>query len=383
MTKPIVIIGTGLAGYNLAREFRKSDQDTPLLLITADAGQFYSKPMLSNGLVKGKLPADLPMGDADKMRTDLNAEIRTATRVSAVDPARHQVQLEDGSSVDYGKLVLAVGASQIRLPLQGEAAEAVMTINDLDDYHRFRQAIEDKKRVAVIGPGLIGTEYANDLISAGYQVDVIGPDEAPLGRLLPEQAGRAVQEALAALGVQWHLQTVVERIEADPAGVVLKLENGEQVQADVVLSAIGLTPNTQLAKQAGLKVNRGIVVDRYLQTSAEDVYALGDCAEVEGLVLPYVMPLMNAARALARTLAGQPTQVLYPAMPVVVKTPAHPIVVSPPASFAQGEWHIEVGDKGVRALFKNGSDHLLGFVLTGEFVNDKQKLTKELPAVLP
>jgi len=128
-------------------------------------------------------------------------------------------------------------------------------------------------------------------------------------------------------------------------------------------------------------LNRGIVVNRRLTTSEPNVYALGDCAEVEGLVLPFVMPLMQQARALAASLCGDPTDVSYPAMPVLVKTTSYPVVVSPPPFDAQGAWeeHVLVG--GVKALFKSG-EALLGFALTGTAVSEKQTLTKLLPALL-
>jgi rubredoxin-NAD+ reductase len=160
------------------------------------------------------------------------------------------------------------------------------------------------------------------------------------------------------------------------------LSDGSAVHADTVLSAIGLRPAVELAQQAGLTTHRGIVTDRYLQTSISGVYALGDCAEVEGLNLPYVMPIMSAARALAQTLAGQPTKVSYPAMPVVIKTPAHPVVVSPPARDATGSWEVTQANNGVRALYQDGTGKLLGFALTGQFVTEKQALTRELPAIL-
>ncbi len=149
-----------------------------------------------------------------------------------------------------------------------------------------------------------------------------------------------------------------------------------------MLSCVGLRPRTALASAAGIHTARGIAVDRFLATSAPDVYAMGDCAEVEGLVLFYVMPLMNAARALAKTLAGAPTPVGYPPMPVVVKTPAHPVVVSPPSPGVMGAWKIEVLEAGVRALFFDADNKLRGFALTGTAVSEKNALVKELPALL-
>jgi len=378
----IVIIGTGLAGYTLARELRKLDKDTPLTLVTADDGAFYSKPMLSNAFASNKDPEALISQGAEAMAGQLDARILTRRRVASIDTVARKVHLEAGDTLDYDRLVLALGAEPIRLSYEGDGADAVLSVNSREDYARFRQAIEGVERVAVIGPGLIGCEFANDLHGSGREVDVIGPDTAPLGRLVPEAAGRALQTGLEAVGIRFHLETVVERIDCLDSGYRLHLKNGETVEAGAILSAVGLRPDTRLAKAAGLKVNRGIVVDRTLASSAEAVYALGDCAEVSGMVLPYVMPIMHAARALAKTLAGEPTQVSYPAMPVVVKTPAHPVVVAPPAPGAAGEWKVESVGEGVRAVFSQG-DEVGGFVLTGaEAVKEKQALAKQVPAVL-
>ena len=125
------------------------------------------------------------------------------------------------------------------------------------------------------------------------------------------------------------------------------------------------------------------MVDRWLRTSDASIYAIGDCKQIDGLVLPFIMPIMHAARALAKSLAGEPTPLSYPAMPVVVKTPAHPVVVSPPGPGTEGAWQVERDAQGVRALFRDADDRLLGFVLTGKHVSEKTALGKELPAVLP
>jgi len=377
----IVIIGTGLAGYNLARELRKKSEDIKLTLITHDDGAFYSKPMLSNGLAKQKQPADLPMGDADKMRADLNATILTHTTVSAIDREARSVTLDSGDTVSYDKLVIATGANPIRFPIDGNANDDVLVVNNLDDYAKFRAVLQENSHVAIIGPGLIGCEFANDLAQAGHAVTVIGPDIAPMSTLLPTEVGRVLENALSELGVKWCLELTTSSINKSQNGYELLLSDGQTVEADLVLSAIGLRSDTSLAEAAGLECQRGIVVDRYLQTSDDAIYALGDCAEVDGLVLPFVMPLMNGARALAATLCDEATKVNYPAMPVLVKTPAIATIVSPPARDAEGKWEFTKLDNGIKALFKDG-EQLLGFALLGDAVSEKMALTKELPPVL-
>jgi rubredoxin-NAD+ reductase len=381
----LVIIGTGLAGYNLAREWRKLNPDAPLVILTRDDGRNYSKPMLSTGYTKGKTADQLAMQTAAQMAEQLKADIRTGVQVSAIDPAAKTVTV-DGEALPFGQLVLALGADAFQPPMGGDGLDRVLTVNDLMDYIRFQTAAAGKKNVIVVGGGLIGSEYANDLSNGGYAVQLVEPVGRVLPALLPPPASEAVGAALAGLGVTFHFGVSVQAVNKDGEGVRATLSDGREITGDLVLSAIGLRPRTALAKDAGLTVNRGVVVDRELRTSHPDIYALGDCAEVEGLVLPYVLPLMAGARALAKTLSGQPTAVAYPAMPVQVKTPVCPVVVSPVFPGVEGEWTVDAREgNNVRASFRNATGQLLGFALTGSFAGDaalKAQLAKEIPAWL-
>lgn len=375
---PIVIVGTGLSGYSLAREIRKQDKDVAIVMVTADDGFSYSKPMLSTGFTKGKEADELAQATSAAMVEQLNIELRTHTTVTGIDTAGHVLHLGD-EHLAYGKLVLAWGADVIRLPLAGDGQEHVFSINDLMDYRAFRKALAGKRRVAIMGAGLIGCEFANDLHNGGFEVDVIAPSDTVMPGLMPAVAADAVRDALAELGVRFHLETVVERIARDGDGVRLTLANGESLAADLVISAIGLRPRTGLAEAAGIATARGIVVNRALETSAADVYALGDCAEVDGHVLLYVLPLMACARALAKSLTGERTEVSYGTMPVMVKTPCCPVAVCPPPVAASGEWDAERTGNSVRALFRDGSGQVLGFAVTGDFAVEKQALAREVP----
>ena len=378
---PIVIVGTGLAGYAVAREFRKLDTATPLRLVSRDEASFYSKPVLSNAYAQKKSAEQIALNTARDMGAQLHAVISPNTRVTAIDTAGHVLQI-DGESVPYSKLVLAIGADPIRLPLAGDAADAVLSVNDLADYARLRAAAEGARAISIMGAGLIGCEFANDLRGAGFDVDMIDPAPQVLGRLLPSEAAAFLRAALENTGVRFHFGTTVKSVARGAANLDVTLADGTRLSADVVLSAIGLKPRIELGASAGIAVNRGIVTDEFLQTSAQDVYALGDCAEVAGHNLPFVMPIMQAARALAKTLSGAPTAVLYPAMPVLVKTPACPTVVCPPPPGVAGRWQEIVNADGVRALFHDQAGKLRGFALIGAAVKDKQTLVKDIPPLL-
>jgi rubredoxin-NAD+ reductase len=376
---PIVIVGSGLAGYTLLKEIRKRDAEIPVTLVTADDGAFYSKPNLSNALTAGKTAAALASASAEKMAADQHATVLTHTRVTSVDTQSQRV-LTEGGELPYSKLVLALGADPFPHGLSGSGASSVLAVNDLADYAAFRHALDGKKRVTVLGGGLIGCEFANDLALAGYTVDVVHLGEWPLERLLPVEAGQRLADSLAAMGVTGHFGRTGKRVEQTGSGYQVELDNGDLIESEVVLSAIGLRPRTQLAQSAGIPVGRGIQTNGLLETGAPGVYAMGDCAEVDGLNLPYVQPLMVQARALAATLTGTPTPVVYAPMPVMVKTPAHPVAVLPPKLGSVGGWKVECGDTGICALHRDASGRLQGFALTGTETGRRNTLAKELAA---
>jgi rubredoxin-NAD+ reductase len=382
---PVVILGTGLAGYGLAKEFRKHDAETPLILITADDGRSYSKPMLSTGYTRDQSADDLAQLDAGNMARSLKASVWTMTKVNEIDTANQLIKVGDAeTAIHYSKLVLAVGAQVIQPPIAGDGLDLVYSVNDLADYHDFRTAVAKNgvKKVCIIGGGLIGCEYTNDLLNGGFEVEAVDPLGYCLPTLLPEAAGKAVQAALEEKGATFHFGPLVTEVNKSDTGVTVTLNTGDTINADIVVSAVGVRPRTELAGASGIATNRGIVTNRLLETSAANVYAMGDCAEVDGQVLVYVAPLMAAAKALGKTLAGEPTEVTYPAMPVTIKTPACPVVVSPPAPGADGEWSIEADGRNVKAQFRDDGGKLLGFALTGEATKEKLALQKELPPIL-
>ena len=419
MAHPIIIIGAGLAGWTVAREFRKLDATTPLTVVTADSGDFYAKPSLSNAFAQGRLPAQLVSTPAAKMADTLSVHLLAHTQVQSINPADRTLRTTKGD-LNYSQLVLATGARPIKIALEGDAADQVLSINSLDDFSAFHaqltgESTDEKesahiasseatpapnagqpKHVFIMGAGLIGCEFANDLAASNIKVSVADPSQGPMSALLPDQASQQLQQALVDLGVTWHFGATVKEVNraqnegsSQTSKLALVLSNGQQVLADIVLSAIGLRADTTLAHAAGLVCERGIVVDATLQTSAAHIFALGDNAQYAegqwgsgtvpagGRTMPYVMPIMNAARALAITLAGKPTPVVFPLMPVAIKTPALPIVVAAPVPGTPGKW--QSSEPGVWQ-FIDASSRVLGFVLTGKNTSRRAEQAKLISA---
>ena len=359
-------------------------------MISADDAVNYAKPTLSNALVGNKHPDQIGLGDAVKMSDQLNITILSHTHVQHVDCDKHELILtsQDGDQTiqPYTKLILAVGANPIRLPIEGNAADDIHVVNCLADYRSFRDklSVRQEKRVLLLGAGLIGCEFANDLKTTGHDVTVVDIAPQPLGRLLPEQTAKAFQAGLESIGIRFALNTTVTRIECENNNYHVTLADGTELTVDIVLSAIGLRPSLMLAQAANIQTSRGISVDTLLQTNQPDIYALGDCAEVDGHLLPYVMPLMQQARALAKTLSGTATKVHYPPMPVAVKTPAAPLTVLPAPVDVAVTWETETFDDGMIAKATDASGTLRGFVLLGATAGKQRMvLTKLVPDLLP
>ena len=386
---PIVIIGSGMAGYAVAREFRKLNTEQELVMICADDAINYAKPTLSNALVANKAPVNIALGDAAKMTAQLNMRIEAQTWVKDIQPEAHSLTLEkDGQTQQqtYAKLVLAVGANPVRLAITGDATDDIYVVNNLEHYTAFRDKLSSRedKRVVILGAGLIGCEFANDLQHTGHQVTVVDLAPQVLGRLLPSDVAAAFQNKLEDTGIQFILGTTVEKVSNQDNHYAIQLANGHSLVADVVLSAVGLQPNTQVAQAANIQTSRGILTNTQLETNHTDIYAVGDCAEVNGTLLPYVMPIMQQARALAKTLNGATTAVHYPAMPVAVKTPAAPLTVLPAPVDVDVTWHTETLEDGLIAKATDVQNTLRGFVLLGATAaKQRLTLTKLVPDLIP
>ena len=186
--RSVVVIGSGLAGYGLVRELRRKDDSVAITVLTSDGGEGYSKPMISTGYTKDLSAEKLAAQSAQELSEQLKVTVRTRTQVASVDTNAKLVILEGGETLPYSELVLALGAELIRPPIGGDAADQVLGVNDLDDYRRFQDLLAAKgaKKIAIIGAGLIGCEFANDLLNGGFTVEAVDPMGWCLPTLLPE-----------------------------------------------------------------------------------------------------------------------------------------------------------------------------------------------------
>ncbi|OAN48964.1 N-acyl-L-homoserine lactone synthetase [Magnetospirillum moscoviense] len=378
----VVVVGSGLGGYTLARELRKKDPAVSITIVTGDGGESYGKPMLSNALAQGKDVSALVQKSAAQMAADLGATLLTRSFVKEIDRQGKTITVTgpDGQPrpLAYGRLVLAIGADPRPYAVPGSDNVRIHTVNDLDDYAAWRDGLRPGLRVLLVGAGLIGAEFANDLALAGMVPTIVDPAPWPLGRLLPQELGAEVAKALEGAGITLRLGRTIARIEPGLA----HLDDGTAIAFDRALSAIGLVPRTGLASAAGLAIDKGIVVDRRLTTSDPSIFAIGDCAQTEAGPLPFVLPLMAQARALASTLAGTPTDLTLPALPVAVKIPALPTVVCPPPPGMAGEWRITGTGPDRKALFVAADGQPVGFALTGNHIGERQAMARDMPAIL-
>jgi len=379
--KPIVIIGAGHAGLTLAREIRALDKAMPITIISQDPIQAYYKPNLSKALSMNKSADQLIMKQLRALKRDLDAELLENTPVFKINHEKKSILCQGRDSennkqetfeLPYENLILATGANPIPLPIKG-ASGNVVSVNTLQDYSQFRKIIKDKKQILIIGAGFVGCEFASDLSSNGYQVDVVDRATWPLEKVVPEQMGTEIKHAISKDGVNWHFQSTVNEIVKDNQGKLsAHLSNGTIILSHVIISAVGLLPNIQLAKDTGLITDKGIVVDDYSRTSHYAIYALGDCVEYDGQSLPFIAPATLAAKSLAKTLTGNKTKLVLTPQPVGIKIANCPTLICPPHT-KEGSWHVNGVDQDLEAAFFNNKKELCGFALSGEKISLKSE----------
>lgn len=362
----IVVVGSGLAGFAVLRELRRLSPEARLTLVTLEDGHFYSKPALSTAFAKGKTAETLVTSPAEKMIAQLKLDARIGREAEAID-REGRVLCTTGGPIAYDALVLATGATPFRPAIAGDAAHRAISVNQLDHYAYFREQLPDGARALIMGSGLVGTEFANDLVTSGYKPVVVDMLPLPLAQLVPPAVGEQVRDALADAGVEWQLGRTVTAIDyrGDAPGYVATLDDGTRIEADLVLSAVGLRPNVALAAEAGLEVGAGIKVDECGRTSDPAIYAIGDCAEYPHGPSAFVTPIMAAARGIAPSALGTPTAIRFPPLAVQVKTTLLPLNVLPPPRGFVGEWHaVESDEAGHKHLFVDDGGVVRGYVLT-------------------
>src|SRR5262245_21701570 len=270
----VVIVGGGAAGLGAADMLRRQAYDGPITMISADDSPPPDRPNLSTDYLAGTAQEDWIPLRAPEFYTDNRIELMLGARVSSLDVARREVLLENGSRHAFGALLIATGAEPIHLPIPGADAPHVHYLRSFADSKAIIENTQQAKKVVVAGASFIGLEVAASLRNRDIAVDVVAPERVPLERVMGAELGRFIQTLHESHGVVFHLGETVKSID----GRRVSTSGGSMLDADFVVMGVGVRPATALAEQAGLAVDRGIVVNEYLETSAAGIFAAGDVA---------------------------------------------------------------------------------------------------------
>ena len=270
----VVIIGGGAAGIGAADMLRRQGYDGQLTMISADDWPPYDRPNLSKDFLVGAAPDEWMRLRVPDFYREQNIDLLLNARVSVLDISGKRVQLENGQTYEFEALLIATGAEPVRLKIEGATDSQIHYLRTFADAHAIVSKAKSAKRVAVVGASFIGLEVAASLRTLGIAVDVIAPDKQPLERVMGPEVGRMIRGLHEAHGVVFHLGETVQKID----GSKLLLTGGATLEADFVVLGVGVRPSLALAEQAGLAIDRGIVVNEYLETSAPGVFAAGDVA---------------------------------------------------------------------------------------------------------
>ncbi len=375
MKHGIVIIGSGFAARQLVKNIRKHDAQVPVRMIAADSMDEYNKPDLSHVISLNQRACDLTRQHAGEFAEQFNLTLNANSWVSGIDTRERLVKCGD-KQWPYDKLVLATGSSALLPPVPGK--ELMITLNSQQEYLACESSLRDAKRVMILGGGLIGTELAMDFCRAGKQVVLVDNAASLLASLMPAEVSSRLQHRLNQMGVELLFNQQLESLRKTSVGIDAALSNGRTLNVDAVVAAIGLRPNIGLAQHAGLTVNRGIKVNRQLQTSDANIYALGDCAEIDGKVLPFLQPIQFSAMTLAKNLLGAIDSLVLPAMLVKVKTPELPLHLAGETQRLDFKWQISSEPQGLIAKGYDEAQQLRAFIVSEAHMKQAFGLLKEL-----
>lgn len=306
-TKKLVMVGNGMAGVRTIEHVLKlAPEKYEITVFGAEPHPNYNRIMLSSVLAGGADLKEIVINDWDWYKEN-GITLHTGDAVTQIDTANRKVVSASGIEVQYDELIIATGSNPFMLPIPGAKKDGVIGFRDINDCNLMMEASKKYKNAAVIGGGLLGLEAARGLLHLGMDVTVVHIHSYLMERQLDEPAALMLQRELEAQGMKFLLEKHTKAIYGGRRAEGLEFVDGSTLDADLIVMAVGIRPNTDLAKSAGLQVNRGIVVDDYLSTSVPGVYAVGECAEHRGIAYGLVAPLYEQGSVLAKRLAGAET----------------------------------------------------------------------------
>jgi nitrite reductase (NADH) large subunit len=372
MSERLVIVGMGMAAARLVDELTaRALGRYSIAVIGAEPRRAYNRVLLSSLLAGEVEEKDIELKPAAWWR-ERGVTTIFGRKVARIDRDACCVILDDGASVAYDRLVLATGSDPIRLPLPGADLPGVVTFRDLADVERIRGAMKMGARAVVIGGGLLGLEAAYGLAKAGVQTSVVHLMDRLMERQLDPEAGALLRDAMNARGIGVHLDAQTKAIVGNGKVEAVELGDGTLIPADLVVMSVGIRPQVELARAAGLDVNRGVVVDDAMTSSDPKIHALGECAEHRGVAYGLVEPAYEQARVLAGRLAG--AAALYAGSLTATNLKVYGVAVFSAGDFAGGggTQSIVLRDPGLKTYRKlvlareGGATRLVGCVLYGD-----------------
>jgi len=302
--KRVLIIGNGVSGINVANNLRKSDKGIEIEIFTDESYHYYPRPKLID-LLADKITLEEIFFYGENWYRENNINVNLRSPVNEILPDEKMIVLADGKTFTYDVLVLANGAKPSLPPIDGVDKSGVFSIRWLDDVLNLKERVKKSGEVVVIGGGLLGLEIASAIQYSGVKVKVIEILQWLLPRQLDEIGGNLLKKILEARGLEIYVNSATEKIigNGEASGVITK--DGREFRCNTIVVSAGIKSNVELAKNCGLNTNRGVIVDNYLKTSRDNIYALGDVAEWEGRIYGIIPPALDQAKVVASNILGE------------------------------------------------------------------------------
>ena len=369
MTQKLVVVGNGMApGRALDRLFDIAPDAYDVTVFNAEPRTNYDRIMLSPVLSGEKSYEEIVI-HGDRWYEDHQVTLFKGKKVIEIDRERKRVIAEDGTSAPYDKLIVSTGSNPVIIPVPGHNLPGVLTYRDMDDVTAMLLAAQSRGAAVVIGGGLLGLEAAAGLKERGMDVTVVHLMPTLMERQLDPAAGHLLKREVEARGIRVLTRANTKEIYGNGKVEGVRLDDGTEIPAKLVVMAVGIRPNAGIAKDAGLDVNRGIVVNAHMRTSDPDIYALGECVEYNGMVYGLVAPLYEMAEILAEELAGKANGG-FNDKALATKLKVTGINLFSAGDFAEGEGRDEIVLRDARSgIYKRlvlEGDAVVGAVLYGD-----------------